>query len=339
MIIKGINFGPVWGQSGVMGFFGEGDEYPHHKIYKFLFGKFGFSFKGMTFVAKTTSLYPRLKEKGESNTDLGYGYKLKEWFPNSIWFSVRSILQGYVLNAMGIPTPGLQFLLQTKKWQNRKDIFQISFNPFSKNGDKSIETQIIETKEFCYFLNFRFNPSSYKYGIQVNVSCPNTGGGKQSLIDWIKIAEVFKEDMPNTPLVFKLDLTINQEVANELLNYCDAICMGNTLGFDKLPNKEKFFKGGKSPLEKIFGSSFKGGVSGRPLYPILLDWIKKMEAINPNANIIAGGGIDSKKKILELSKFNCIKAIALGSVAICRPWRVQGLINYGNQIFSLKNNN
>ena len=48
MRLRNIDFGPVFGASGVQGFFGEG--YLHHKFLRFL----GLNFDGCTFVAKTT---------------------------------------------------------------------------------------------------------------------------------------------------------------------------------------------------------------------------------------------------------------------------------------------
>ena len=54
MILRGINFGKVWGASGVQGFYGEG--YWYHKYLK----PFGLDFEGMTFVSKTVTRYQRI---------------------------------------------------------------------------------------------------------------------------------------------------------------------------------------------------------------------------------------------------------------------------------------
>jgi dihydroorotate dehydrogenase len=80
----------------------------------------------------------------------------------------------------------------------------------------------------------------------------------------------------------------------------------------------------------------KGGLSGMPLFPVLINWLQEMERIDPTVVIIAGGGIMTKDDITRLSKFRCVKAVALGSVAIVRPWRLQGLIKHVNNIFSFK---
>lgn len=332
MKLKNINFGYVLGQSGIQGFFGEGDEYPHHKILTVLFGLFGFSFKGMTFVAKTTSLEPRIYPE-KSQTALVDGYKLKKWFPKSIWFSLGSIIQGYVLNAMGIPSPGTIFLISLNKWQKRTEPFQISFMPM----EVTLQGKIAEVKQFCEWMLYHLPPIKHAYGVQMNVSCPNTGHAQtEALEEWIALAKVFKILMPDTPLIFKLDLTISPQVVSQLQKHCDAICMGNTLAFGKLPEQvqwKKLFKKG-SPLTRIFGESFQGGLSGMPLFPVLINWLQEMEHIDPTVVIIAGGGIMTKDDITTLSEFKCVKAVALGSVAIVRPWRLKGLIEYGNKIFS-----
>lgn len=334
MQLKNMPIQYVLGQSGIQGFFGEGDEYPHHKIYKLLFGWIGFSFKGMTFVAKTTSLAARIYPQA-SQTKLKEGYKLAEWFPRSIWVSIRSIFSGYVLNAMGIPSPGGAYLLKLNKWQKRREPFQISFMPM----ESSIEHKIVEVKEFCSLLLFYLSPEKYTYGVQMNVSCPNTGHAQtEALGEWVALARTFRTLMPHTPLIFKLDLTIDPHIVKKLQTECDAICMGNTLAFGKLPEKvswKKLFPKG-SPLGKVFGEKFQGGLSGKPLFLVLLDWLERMEQIDPTVTIIAGGGITTRQEIKQLAQFQCVKAIALGSVAITRPWRLQSLIRYGNTIFSQK---
>jgi hypothetical protein len=199
MKLKNINFGYVLGQSGIQGFFGEGDEYPHHRILKFIFG---FSFSGMTFVAKTTSLYHRTFPE-KSQTALVDGYKLKEWLPKSIWISAKSIINGYVLNAMGIPSPGTIFLISLNKWQKRTEPFQISFMPM----ESTLQGKIAEVKQFCEWMLYHLPPQKHHYGVQMNVSCPNTGHAQtEALEEWIALAKVFKILMPDTPLIFKLDI-------------------------------------------------------------------------------------------------------------------------------------
>ena len=125
MKIGGLNFrGYVFGQSGVQGFFGEGDEYPHHFWYKLFFGLFGFCFDGIVFVAKTFTLREKIYPDS-SNTELRDRYKIKRMFPKSVWWSCMSMIKGYLLNAIGLANPGALVLLGYKKWQQRTEPYQL----------------------------------------------------------------------------------------------------------------------------------------------------------------------------------------------------------------------
>jgi len=289
---------------------------------------------GMIFVAKTFTLNERIYPES-SNTELCDGYKLKQMFPKSIWFSLMSILKGYLLNAMGIPNPGAIKMFSYGEWQKRNDTFQISV----ALNSKTIGEKIDEVKHLCKIIDAKMPFNGYhRYAIQTNLSCPNTGHDqKQDPTEAIEILSIFREMLPYVPLIPKFDLSVEPETIVLLKPYCDAFCIGNTLAFGKKPdeiNWYKLFKNGKSPLLKYFGGKFAGGLSGTPLFPPLVKWLEKMEAYNSSVSIIAGGGIMTKKNILLLSQYKIVKGIALGSVAILRPWRMQSLINYGNKIFS-----
>lgn len=335
MNLREITFSYAWGQSGVQGFFGEGDEYPHHKIYKLLFGLIGFSFKGSTFVAKTITQEPRIYPEN-SNTELTDGYKLKRWFPKSIWVD---LLGAKVVNAVGLANPGAEYMLKLFKWQNRSGNFQISFMPMSSTLTEKLE----EVDDFCRLLQKYMNPivwnNAQSFGIQVNYSCPNTGHNtKQDPDEIIQILKVFRSYFPTTPLIPKFDLLFEPETIIAIKPYCDAFLIGNTLPFDKKKSQswwQNLFPTG-SPLKKYFKGKFLGGLSGKPLFPILLEWVQKMEQADSTVTIIAGGGIMTKSDIDKLSQYQCVKGIALGSVAIVRPWRLQGLIKHANNIFSQK---
>lgn len=333
MKIKNLNFGQfVFGQSGVQGFFAESDEYPYHAWYQFIPG---FSFSGMSFVAKTITLKPRVYPES-SNTELRDGYKIKRFFPKSIWWSISSILRGYLLNAVGLANPGAQKMLTYQKWQQRHDVFQISFMPMETSREEKVE----ETRQFCTLLRraMPFHRKFLSYGIQVNLSCPNTGhGDTQDPGDAIAVLSVFREMLPDVPLIPKFDLTIKPETISKIKPYCDAFCISNTLAFGKMMSEswwKKLFRKGTSPLLKNFGGKFSGGLSGAPLFPLLIHWLKKMEEHDPTVVIIAGGGIMKKDDIRQLVQFDCVQGIALGSVAILRPWRLRSLIKFGNKIFS-----
>lgn len=337
MKIRNLDFKHyVFGQSGVQGFFGEPDEYPHHWFYRFIPG---FSFLRMVFVAKTVTINARIYPE-TSNTELRDGYKVKRLLPTSVWWSLGSFIYGYLLNAVGLANPGATEMFEYMKWQVREGVFQLSFMPMAS----SLDGKIAEAREFCSIMK-RTVPTEVinRIGTQINLSCPNTGHGQaQDSTEAIEVLKVFRSEFPDMPLIPKFDLTIELETIAELKPYCDAFMISNTLAFGKKSewvNWSQLFKGGISPLKKYFNGKFEGGLSGAPLFPLLLDWLTRMEEADPTVKIIAGGGIMEKADIKKLSEFSIVKGIALGSVAILRPWRVKGLIDYGNKIFSQRKNN
>src|SRR3989344_2132726 len=119
MKLRGIDFGNVWGASGVQGFFGEG--YWFHKL-PFV----GANFKGVTFVSKTATLYPR-----QGNMLLNKYYEPQEWFP--------SFVKGLALNAVGLSNPGLVLLLNAFAWQNRTEPFVISLMSLARTPAGRLE--------------------------------------------------------------------------------------------------------------------------------------------------------------------------------------------------------
>jgi dihydroorotate dehydrogenase len=179
--------------------------------------------------------------------------------------------------------------------------------------------------------------------LQINFSCPNTGHEqKQDAEDIIQILRIFHEEIPQLLLIPKFDLLVEPETISKLKPYCDAFCVANTLAFGKKQSPQwwsELFKDGISPLPQRLGKDFPGGLSGAPLFPILVEWLTQMQSYDPEVIIIAGGGIMKKKDIKKLSEFSIVHGVALGSVAILRPWRLRGLIKYGNKLFQKKQKN
>ena len=109
MILRGIDFGNVLNASGARNFFGEGWKQTHAVDF------FG-GWRGSTFVAKTTTLNPRMEpEKKLGNMRLDPAtLQPVDWFPDCVWFNFRS---GLTLNAVGLSGPGLEALLDWGLWQ------------------------------------------------------------------------------------------------------------------------------------------------------------------------------------------------------------------------------
>jgi len=319
----------VFGQAGVQGFFGETSEHPHHLLYRMIPG---FSFENMVFVSKTITANPRIYPES-SNTELK-GYKLKKFFPKSIWVSPTSFIKGYMLNAVGLANLGASKMFSYEKWQERRESFLISFMPVGR----TLTEKLTEVDNFCEVIKENYPEAKFfKFGLQVNFSCPNTGHQeKQDVSDIALVLSRIRKRLPSIMLMPKFNFMIKPEALVTLKNYCDAFCISNTLGFGELKSKEwweELFPEGKSPLTNHFGGKFSGGLSGKPLFPILLNWLDKMEKYDDSVIIIAGGGIMGKRDIEKLSHYKIVRGIALGSVATLRPWRLQSLIDYGNDVF------
>lgn len=313
MILRGVNFGNVLIGSGTQGFFGEG--YWHHKYLK----PFGLNFEGSTFVAKTTTLQPRtgnlpLKEDGITP---------KELFPKCIKVYPR---KGIVLNTVGLSGPGTEFLFKDDRWQKIKKPFFISFMAVGE----SFEMRYLETINFS-FLFKKYLPSfSAPVGLQINDSCPNVK------IDALKPAEEMKKMLEvlsayiSIPLVPKISVLMSVETAKEIADdpNCDALCVSNTIPWGALPDKinwKKIFGTDVSPLAHLGG----GGLSGKPLLPIVAEWVANARKIGITKPINVGGGILSPDDV-DVLKDAGASSVSVSSAAILRGWRVGKIIRRAN---------
>lgn len=321
MKLRGIEFGSVQGASGVQGFFGEG--YKIHRYWRLLFpGQF--NFKGMTFVAKTTTL-----NKREGNMPLGPdGITPLEMKPRCVFVNARSWRKGAALNSVGLSGPGARFLFETGRWQARKDAFFISF----MSVEKELKQRLIELERFVLLFKDYLPDLWGRVGLQINFSCPNVGLHTEQLTgeicESLAIASVL-----NIPLVPKMNLLLPQEAAAEITANlcCDALCISNTLPWGSLPDRinwKDLFGTDESPLKHLGG----GGLSGAPLLPLLIEW---MDGANGSIYkpIIAGGGVMSAKDVKLLS-YTSPKAVSLGTIAMLRPWRVASAIQEARQVIA-----
>ncbi|MEK7078406.1 MAG: hypothetical protein AAB911_02450, partial [Patescibacteria group bacterium] len=113
------------------------------------------------------------------------------------------------------------------------------------------------------------------------------------------------------------------DIANH--SACDAICISNTIPWGQLPDRidwEGLFGSKISPLAHLGG----GGLSGKPLLPLVIDWITKARRVGLRKHINAGGGILSIKDGMKVFMAGA-DSISLGSIAFLRPWRVEGIIH------------
>jgi dihydroorotate dehydrogenase len=310
-------FGPVWGASGVQGFFGEG-----YRFHRYL-GPLAPDFDGLTFVAKTTTLKERV-----GNTPLDDNFKPLEMFPKSVHVGVRGFWYGYTLNAWGLSGPGAEKLLATRRWQNRTMPFMTSFMTVAG----SPEEQLAEVVEFSNLLSQHNRAFVGEFGIQLNLSCPNTDADTGKLI---KEAARFLDAMSiiKRPVIVKVSIDMDPKAVAEIAahNVCNALCVSNTVKFGKLPDKINWDKlyGKTSPLAHLGG----GGLSGAPLLPLVAEYVLRLRALGVTKHINAGGGILCPRDVLTLVNAGA-NSVSLGCMAMLRPWRVQSTIRYAHSILS-----
>jgi dihydroorotate dehydrogenase len=307
------------GASGVQGFFGEG--YPSHRLLKRLFGH-RFSFYGMTFVAKTTTLNPRAGNMPLGGKD---GITPLEFKPKCVHLNLRGFRKAVVMNAVGLSGPGARALFEKRLWQMRYDNFFISFMSVEKESAARL-------KEYEAFVKI-FKPClpsfQGKVAVQVNLSCPNIGLNPEKLADEA-IPQLDIGAELGIPQVLKFNLLVSPRAIGRIMLHqaCDALCVTNTLPWGVLPDRidwQKLFGTKESPLKKFGG----GGLSGAPLLPLLIEWLEQAQEYISKP-IIAGGGIlcmDDVKKVAALNP----ACISIGSVAMLRPWRVHEIIRSAHQ--------
>jgi len=185
-------------------------------------------------------------------------------------------------------------------------------------GAKTLFMAVGETKEerleemsrFVDLLKSHLPRFKTQIGLEVNISCPNTEHDLQELVlEAIELLQIVRAKL-SIPVILKINA----------LTAIDSV--------KKIANWKKIFGTEVSPLDHYDG----GALSGWPLLPIVRDYIKELRKESIDIPIIAGGGILGKKDV-KILKDAGADAIAIASIAILRPWRIKGIINYANQLF------
>jgi dihydroorotate dehydrogenase (NAD+) catalytic subunit len=180
--------------------------------------------------------------------------------------------------------------------------------------------------EFCLQVG-----TNMRVGLQVNFSCPNVNLRTDQLVAEVgSILGAFREsNVLGVPVIAKFSAAtpVGDVVkACHMSRDCDGISVSNTIPWGKLPDRidwKGLFGSDESPLAHLGG----GGLSGKPLLPIVRDWVLQARKLGFTKAIIGGGGILSQQDadvILDVGA----DAVELGSVAILRPWRVAGIVKH-----------
>jgi dihydroorotate dehydrogenase (NAD+) catalytic subunit len=312
MKLRNIDFGNVLGASGVQGFFGEG--YWFHKMWSL----FGLDFTNMTFVAKTTTLNPC-----KGNMPLTRHYTPRNMFPGCV--KVRPF-RGVMLNSVGLSNPGISTLLGTGKWQERTEPFLLSVMSLAETPEKRLE----ELRIMVGVIGSVKDSFSAPFGLQINLSCPNTGHNPNELIgESVRVLEMATSlGVPVMPRYSIASAPI--QAIWELNDHpdCDAICVSNTLPFGwQSVDWQNVWGSDTSPLAKLGG----GGLSGKTLRPFVCEWITRLRDAGFTKPINGGGGILCPQDVNSYHDAGA-SSIFLGSVAVLRPWRVKAIINQANSL-------
>jgi len=333
MRLQKIEFGPCLDAAGVRGWTGEG--YRHHRFMPWL------SFEGSTFVAKTTTLPPRIPpEAGILPIESTFPYAPKEVLPKCIWFDLAS---GRTLNAVGLSGPGAKVLLSKEileKYPQEKP-FQFSF----MSVEKTAEERLVEFKKFIILLLSQLKlMRKYKlvFGLQINISCPNTGLDPAHLVD--EAITLLDAAQPLTelgiPIIIKLNVLAPIKAVVEIANHrnCNAICVSNTIPFGALPERiawKKIFPHG-SPLKLRDPNLPEGGYSGPELLSLVGEFIYAAKLAGVKKPWNAGGGIRHPRDVgylVEKAKLSQGRdSIFIGSAAMVRPHQVLRIIRAAHRL-------
>jgi dihydroorotate dehydrogenase len=335
LVLKGVDYGPVQCASGAMGWFGEG--YWYHRYVP------GLNWKGCTFVAKTTTFYER-----EGNMPLDARGRAKELFPKCVVVKLRD---NVVLNSVGLSGPGAKALLTNGRWVDRKDPFFLSFMTVAPTKTE----RMAEAIGFATALGLIAHHFKAPFGLQINMSCPNTGHDPAELAEEAKellgLFQGLRRD-ESVPIVPKFNVLYPVEALTEIEPLCDAICISNTLPWGTLPapvDWTALFPSESGDVREKLDTSYNpitdtwavnplsrhgikgGGLSGAPLLPLVEEWVKAARGHKIDLPISAGGGILKPDDVDVLVKAGA-DSVFLGSIAILRGWRVRKTIRRAHKL-------
>jgi len=342
LVLRGVDYGPVQCASGAMGWFGEG--YWYHRWVP------GLNWKGCSLVSKTTTLDAR-----EGNMPLDDKGQAKELFPSCVVVKPR---KGVVLNSVGLSGPGLRSLLETGEWQKQAEPFFLSV--MSVAPDRALaypteerhpsEDRLTEHAQIALMLE-EFLQVGFQapFALQVNLSCPNTSHDPAEIAKeaWATLGVYHNlRTAFNIPIVPKFNVLYPIEAVAELQRRCDGICISNTIPWGQLPAdinwlglfprpddglsyeaEPHYYNIPDSPLKHLGG----GGLSGRPLLPLVEEWVKAARGRGVTLPINAGGGILRPRDVDVLVKAGA-DSVFLGSIAILRGWRVKSTIRRAHRL-------
>lgn len=330
MILRNMDFGPCLDASGTRGFFGRG--YLFHRI-PFIGGMI-WDFKGSTFVAKTTTTYANIGNmplRGSKDD-----FEPFHWFPKCIWSDIQSQI---MLNSVALAGPGALVLFGENKWQQRGGPFMLSWMPIGHEHQWEKQARGFVSAWKITAPNALHLPRDGEVGLQVNITCPNTGADLAKLADKAHLLLDILQEL-GVPLMVKLNLLVDPRHAVIIASHpaCDGICISNTVPFGELPDKidwEELFPIG-SPLRRRHEEYGGGGLSGKPLLPLVAEWLVQAFDAGLEKPVNAGGGIleaDDVDYLVEAGGLRRrVDSVFIGSIAILNPLGIRSTIRRAHKL-------
>jgi len=217
----------------------------------------------------------------------------KGWNP---WQVLQPIDKGWV-NNYGLTNKGIDWFLKSEYKKAFTNNLIVSINDYTP---RAMVNMVKKLDRYPVL------------GIELNISCPNTGvwTSLQSQAALIKILFKSCRLLTSHPLIVKIGYLTDEQrkiIARTLIEVkADAVDMINTIPFFEMyPNKE-------SPLRKT------SGVSGSVIKDYALEQVAWFSQ-NTSIPIIGGGGISSEKDIEEFLNVGAT-AVSIGSAHILKPW-------------------
>lgn len=309
-----VEFGHVGNAAGARNFFGQG--YPFHRLASLA----GLRFRGSTFVAKTAPLERRPGNMATTED----GMTPRDLFPDCIIALPRNAA---ALNAVGLTCPGLATLLADGRWQRWREPFFLSLMAVGKTREERLD----EVERVAALLRPHLPTFQAPVGLEVNVTCPNVGLQLGKLLDEVADTVHILSGL-GLPILVKVNVLLPVEAALEMgsLEHLAGIVQGNSLPWDAVAEELRLqlFGSTASPLARYGG----GGLSGRPLLPLVNDWIGRAREAGFAKPIVGCGGIMRPRDAESMLQMGA-SAVQLGTVCMVRPWRVRAIINRVNWWF------
>jgi len=327
MKLREIEFGNVFCAACARNFSGEGWRQTRRSV----------DWRGSTLITKTVTLNPR-----EGNMPLDENWQPREMFPGCI---KTFFFPGAALNALGLSGPGIKAILTSGIWQEITEPFIISFMPLGVDSRE----RLAEMEQFVDILGGQLPYFKAKVALETNLSCPNVHSGLLTAdsSEFIQEASgmLTAADKLGRPLITKINALVSPLVAHSIAKHsaCDALDVSNTIPFGAVTDPPVTWRcysawhglfGIRSPLAgrknnagQLIGN---GGLSGKPLFPVVCRWLREFRKINETTPVIFGGGIFSPRDVIIACALRA-DAISLGTVAMLRPWRVQNIIQEVNK--------